>query len=69
MYVKPYLIKWKYICVYYVVANDVLVRVSFTVTRHDDHGNSDKEKHLIGVDYTFKYLVHYYPGRIWKHVG
>lgn len=69
MYVKPYLIKWKYICVCYVAANAVLVRVSLTVARHNDHVYSDKGKHSIGVAYIFRYLVHYHPGRTWQHVG
>jgi hypothetical protein len=40
----------------------VLVKVSISVKRHHDHGNSYKEKHLIRAGFQFRGLVHYHHG-------
>ena len=49
---------------------DLYLRVSTTVTvkRHQDTGNCYKEKHLIGLDYSFRGLVHFpHGGKTWQH--
>lgn len=43
----------------------VLVRISTTMKRHSDHGNSNKRKHLTGTWLQFRGLVHHCHGR--KH--
>ena len=43
----------------------LLIRVSIVAKRHHDRSNSSKEKHLIGVSYSFRGLVHYHHGGIW----
>ena len=44
----------------------VLVKVSITVKRQDDHGNFYKEKYLIGVAHLqFRGSVYCYHGRTW----
>jgi hypothetical protein len=56
---KNYMIQqfhfWVYIC----------LRVSITVKRHHDQGNSDKRQHLILAGLQFQNSVHYHHGR--KH--
>lgn len=42
----------------------VFSRVSIDMKRHNDHGNFNKEKHLID-GLKFKGLVHYHYGRTW----
>ena len=39
-----------------------LVRSSIAVKRYHDHGNSYKEKHLIGAVLQFRGSVHYHHG-------
>ena len=41
----------------------VLVRVSVGLKRHPDHSTSYRGKHLIGLVYSFRGLVHYHQGR------
>ena len=46
----------------------VLLRVSMAVKKHQDHGNSYKEKYLIKVEaHSFRDLVHYHHGQ--EHAG
>ena len=45
-----------------------LVHASDSMKRYHDHLRFYKGKHLIGVAYSFRGLVHYHLGRTW-HAG
>lgn len=47
----------------------VLVRVSPAVKRYCDHGKSYKVRHLFGVAYSMRDLVHFLHGGTWQHKG
>ena len=49
---------------------NVLVRVAIAVNRHQDHGNSYKEKYLIGAGFQFQRFSPLSPWwEAWQHAG
>jgi hypothetical protein len=49
---------------------NVLVRVAIAVNRHQDHGNSYKEKYLIGPGFQFQRFGPLSPWwEAWQHAG